>query len=104
MSDQVRLWAPNARRVELLVEDSRAELSRKSDGWWAGPMLAAGDRYAFSVDGGPPRPDPRSRWQPEGVHGWSRWLDLAPLGSTVASPGRSRTSITSRSSASPMSS
>ena len=86
MSDQVRLWAPNARRVELLVEDSRAELSRKSDGWWAGPMLAAGDRYAFSVDGGPPRPDPRSRWQPEGVHGWSRWLDLAPLRSTVASP------------------
>ncbi|HEY0192031.1 MAG TPA: malto-oligosyltrehalose trehalohydrolase, partial [Kofleriaceae bacterium] len=26
------------------------------------------------MDGGEPRPDPRSRWQPSGVHGASRWL------------------------------
>ncbi len=41
---------------------------------------AAGDDYWFVVehDGEPPRdvPDPRSRWQPEGVHGPSRIVDL----------------------------
>jgi maltooligosyltrehalose trehalohydrolase len=31
------------------------------------PRLPEGTRYAFSLDGGPPRPDPCSRWQPEGV-------------------------------------
>ncbi|HEY5934757.1 MAG TPA: alpha-amylase family glycosyl hydrolase, partial [Kofleriaceae bacterium] len=78
MSDRVRLWAPNALRVELLVEASRVELGRDGDGWWIGPALAPGDSYAFSVDGGPPRPDPRSRWQPDGVHGRSRWLEHEP--------------------------
>ena len=78
MSDRVRLWAPNALRVELLVEESRVELARERDGWWTGPGLLAGDSYAFSVDGGPPRPDPRSRWQPDGVHGRSRWLEHEP--------------------------
>jgi maltooligosyltrehalose trehalohydrolase len=86
MSNQVRLWAPNAGRVELLVEESRVELLRESDGWWAGPMLAAGDYYAFSINAGPPRPDPRSRWQPDGVHGRSRWLDLEALRSPAANP------------------
>ena len=42
-------------------------------GWWTGDVaLEHGTRYAFSVDGGDPRPDPRSRRQPEGVHGLSR--------------------------------
>ncbi len=31
--------------------------------------------YAFSIDGGDPRPDPRSPWQPRGVHGPSRTFD-----------------------------
>ena len=31
--------------------------------------------YAFSLDGGDPRPDPRSAWQPHGVHGPSRTFD-----------------------------
>lgn len=48
---------------------------REAEGWWRGPVLAQGDDYAFSLDGGPPRPDPRSRWQPHGVHGPSRWID-----------------------------
>lgn len=72
---RVRLWAPNAGRAELLLEDARVELSPAGDGWWAGPALAPGTDYAFSVDGGPPRPDPRSRWQPDGVHGRSRWIE-----------------------------
>src|SRR5262249_14171365 len=31
-----------------------------------------------SIDGGAPLPDPRSRWQPEGVHGESRWFEPQP--------------------------
>ena len=31
--------------------------------------------YAFSLDGGPPLPDPRSPYQPNGVHGLSRPVD-----------------------------
>src|SRR5207253_1421947 len=44
-------------------------------GWWAGPELAAGTDYAFRLDGGEPLPDPRSPWQPSGVHGPSRVVD-----------------------------
>jgi maltooligosyltrehalose trehalohydrolase len=48
---------------------------RGEDGWWrAGVELAAGEDYRFVVDGAA-LPDPRSRWQPEGVHGPSRALD-----------------------------
>jgi maltooligosyltrehalose trehalohydrolase len=84
MTDAIRLWAPTARKVDLLVEDSRIEMRRESDGWWAGPPLAIGDDYSFSVDDGPPRPDPRSRWQPAGVHGPSRWIEHESLGSRTA--------------------
>jgi maltooligosyltrehalose trehalohydrolase len=38
----------------------------------AGP----GTRYRYSVDGAPGTPDPRSRFQPEGVHGPSEVIDL----------------------------
>jgi maltooligosyltrehalose trehalohydrolase len=47
-------------------------------GWWASAdELPAGTDYAFSLDGGAPRPDPRSPWQPHGVHGPSRTVDHA---------------------------
>jgi maltooligosyltrehalose trehalohydrolase len=52
-------------------------------GWWEadvdvdGPGGRSGADYRFSVDGGPARPDPRSSWQPEGVHGPSRLVDHA---------------------------
>ncbi len=49
------------------------------DGWWKVTVPEAGDGtdYLFAVDGGPPRPDPRSAWQPAGVHGPSRVFDPA---------------------------
>jgi maltooligosyltrehalose trehalohydrolase len=42
-------------------------------GWWS--VEADGESYAFSVDGSDPMPDPRSPWQPDGVHGFSRVFD-----------------------------
>ncbi|MEL7974791.1 hypothetical protein AAG589_02915 [Isoptericola sp. F-RaC21] len=43
--------------------------------WRADDELAPGTDYLFSVDGGPPAPDPCSAWLPHGVHGPSRVLD-----------------------------
>jgi maltooligosyltrehalose trehalohydrolase len=54
--------------------EDRHEGENGSGGWWVldVPGLGAGTDYAFALDGSPPRPDPRSRWQPRGVHGPSR--------------------------------
>lgn len=46
------------------------------NGWFRAPVdLGPGARYAFALDGGPPRPDPRSHRQPEGVDGPSAVVD-----------------------------
>ena len=71
------IWAPLAKQLAILVGDTRIEATRGADGTWVGPALDDGADYAISLDGGPPRPDPRSRWQPNGVHGASRWIDPA---------------------------
>jgi maltooligosyltrehalose trehalohydrolase len=73
------VWAPNAKLVELVLGERRIGLSRASrDGWWELdlPSAGPGTDYAFSLDGGPARPDPRSRHQPYTVHGPSRVVDL----------------------------
>ncbi len=52
-------------------------MTQGDHGWWevdAGMPLAGLD-YAFSLDGRPPLPDPRSASQPSGVHGPSRFVD-----------------------------
>lgn len=69
----------------------------ESDGWWSAEIAAPGGDadYGFVLDGEGPFPDPRSAWQPYGVHGLSRrvnhgsfgWTDAGfqapPLGSAV---------------------
>jgi maltooligosyltrehalose trehalohydrolase len=74
---RLRVWAPNAARLELALGDERRPMTREDGGWWGGewPDIGAGTDYAFSIDGGPPLPDPRTRWQPHGVHGTSRVVD-----------------------------
>jgi maltooligosyltrehalose trehalohydrolase len=51
-------------------------------GWWRLEVDQAGPgwRYAFSRDGGPARPDPRSPAQPDGVDGWSEVVDHRAYG------------------------
>ncbi|MBT0994944.1 malto-oligosyltrehalose trehalohydrolase [Cellulomonas sp. DKR-3] len=78
----VRVWAPDAGRVGLVAGDDEHAMVRQDDGWWSGPELPDGTDYAFRVDGGPPRPDPRSAWQPHGVHGPSRTFDATTFGWT----------------------
>ncbi|MBO9555650.1 malto-oligosyltrehalose trehalohydrolase [Cellulomonas sp.] len=74
-----RVWAPAAHQVDVVLTATgeRSPLARVGGGWWDGATLEPGTDYAFSLDGGPLRPDPRSRWQPDGVHGPSRVLDPA---------------------------
>ena len=98
-----RVWAPAAQSVQLHVFMDKAgqicvlDLSRAvfsvrdptassvgdparvspAEGVWETVVSGArhGDRYAFSLDGRDPLPDPASRFQPDGVHAWSAIVD-----------------------------
>ncbi|MDQ4125894.1 MAG: malto-oligosyltrehalose trehalohydrolase, partial [Actinomycetota bacterium] len=75
---EFRVWAPAPAKVELVLRGERHEMTRRKPGWWSVSADAAhGDDYGFSLDGGDPLPDPRSGWQPDGVHGLSRVVDHA---------------------------
>jgi maltooligosyltrehalose trehalohydrolase len=72
------VWAPSAKSVELVTPDRRVALAVDGHGYWQAEVDAAAVRagYGYSIDGGKPLPDPRSRWQPEGVHGASHVPEL----------------------------
>jgi maltooligosyltrehalose trehalohydrolase len=71
------VWAPAASRVELCIEEERRPLIAGEAGTWSLDLarVPADTDYMLSIDGGPPRPDPRSGWQPYGVHAASRRID-----------------------------
>lgn len=71
-----RVWAPRAGRVEVEL-DRRIPLARGEEGYFEGTVegVEPGALYAFRLDGGDARPDPASRFQPEGVHGPSMVID-----------------------------
>ena len=73
-----RLWAPAARRVELLLDRSY-QLERGEDGWFSFdiPGTKAGARYKFRIDGEIDVPDPASAFQPDDVSGPSEVIDHA---------------------------
>lgn len=71
------LWAPNATRVELELSDARYPMSPGEHGWWSIEISLhnMSAEYQFVLDGGEPLPDPRTGWQPRGIHGPSRLTD-----------------------------
>ncbi len=85
------VWAPDAARVDLVLTaagpgsgsddtpERRLPMTPTGDGSFAidVPEAGHGTNYAFSLDGGRPLPDPRSAWQPAGVHGPSRVFDAS---------------------------
>ena len=76
----VRVWAPQAQRVEINVSGrERYSLSREDGGYFSGSIVAsAGDRYQLKLgDDEKLYPDPASRFQPEGPHGPSEIVDPA---------------------------
>jgi maltooligosyltrehalose trehalohydrolase len=72
-----RVWAPKAKRVEVEARGKRFPMAAGEKGWWSAEISSAesGTDYAFVLDGDKPLPDPRSPWQPHGIHGPSRTLD-----------------------------
>ncbi|MCH1865403.1 malto-oligosyltrehalose trehalohydrolase [Nocardioides sp. CFH 31398] len=72
------VWAPEAERVDLVVADQVVPMRGLDGGWWT-PDGAVPDGevdYGYRLDGAETvLPDPRSRRQPDGVHGRSRTFD-----------------------------
>ncbi|HSP08277.1 MAG TPA: malto-oligosyltrehalose trehalohydrolase [Candidatus Dormibacteraeota bacterium] len=79
MTHSFRVWAPDRRRVDLVLDGHRLPMGEHDSGWWevSDPDTRAGTRYGFSLDGGEARPDPRSLSQPDGVLGLSQVVDHA---------------------------
>jgi maltooligosyltrehalose trehalohydrolase len=68
------VWAPLREEIEVQVLSPKklsARLSRDHQGYHRGIIsdVEPWSRYVYSLDGRRQRPDPASRFQPEGVHG-----------------------------------
>ncbi|HEX3196096.1 MAG TPA: malto-oligosyltrehalose trehalohydrolase [Propionibacteriaceae bacterium] len=86
------VWAPHRSSVTLMIKkvsDStpvKVAMERDDEGWWipAEPLPDDGIGefdYGFVLDDSDiVLPDPRSRRQPNGVHGWSRTFDADEFG------------------------
>jgi maltooligosyltrehalose trehalohydrolase len=77
-----RVWAPRCRTVSVSLERGTHEipLQQEQGGYFSGyaPSARAGMRYRFRLNQQAElRPDPASRFQPEGVHGSSEIIDSA---------------------------
>lgn len=86
------VWAPHAKKVELVLKDQCSLVLKKEEkGYWTVEGHVAPEcLYKYVLDG-QIFPDPASRFQPEGVHGWSQvvseqfpWKDLQWKGLPIA--------------------
>jgi maltooligosyltrehalose trehalohydrolase len=82
------VWAPHARTLDLILGERRVALAPLAGGYWQAD-LAADTRqgYRYSIDGAAPVPDPRSRWQPDGVHGASHVVEAESLAAAAPLKG-----------------
>jgi maltooligosyltrehalose trehalohydrolase len=71
-----RLWAPAAKRVDLVLEKPHP-MGRDDDGWYSAELsgVKAGARYTFRIDDETDVPDPASAFQPDDVSGPSEVID-----------------------------
>ena len=76
-----RVWAPRAKtvcvRLSSHTHGGEVPLHRDKKGYFEGEAgsVSAGEQYFYVLDDEIVRPDPASRYQPEGVHGPSRIVD-----------------------------
>ena len=73
-----RIWAPAAKTASVKIGETATLMKPGQGGWWQAAVESAdpGADYQFLLDGDDyALPDPRSQWQPHGVHGPSRLLD-----------------------------
>lgn len=76
-----RVWAPKANRLELKLLDPQERLlpmQLQDRGYYELTVddVAPGTRYFYRIDGERDRPDPASRFQPDGVHQASAVVDF----------------------------
>lgn len=70
------LWAPNANRVEVVIDGQPHLLQAQPEGWHSAEVSARpGSRYRFRIDGEREVPDPASRAQAGDVHDESVVVD-----------------------------
>jgi maltooligosyltrehalose trehalohydrolase len=73
------IWAPRAKKAAVRVNGVSHVMEGPDEyGWWRRAVndAAPGTDYGFQIDDdGKLYPDPRSEWQPKGVHGLSRIYD-----------------------------
>ncbi|RAV32646.1 malto-oligosyltrehalose trehalohydrolase [Corynebacterium heidelbergense] len=89
--DSYAVWAPKADQVDLVLAgfgrtgsggdsgadcaegERRIAMTPGEGGWFtSAEPVVEGQRYGYSVDGSPVFPDPRSRRQPDSIHGLSQ--------------------------------
>jgi maltooligosyltrehalose trehalohydrolase len=76
---EFRVWAPSAERVAVRVGGEPHPLAPEGDGLHSATLRTVpGDDYTFLLDGARALPDPCSRFQPGGVLGPSRVVELPP--------------------------
>jgi maltooligosyltrehalose trehalohydrolase len=74
------VWAPRARGVEVCIVEPKERTVPMKDagrGYFHAVVdgISAGALYRYRLDGEKERPDPASRYQPQGVHGPSQIVD-----------------------------
>jgi len=74
------LWAPKAEKVDVHIVhpgDRKVAMLPWEGGYFSAIVeeIANGALYRYCLDGGTERPDPASRFQPQGVHGPSEIVD-----------------------------
>lgn len=74
------VWAPQPKGVELHLLEGQphfVEMERDAAGYWRAVLdTQPGAKYLYRLDGDRERPDPASRFQPQGVHDPSQVVDL----------------------------
>jgi maltooligosyltrehalose trehalohydrolase len=71
------VWAPFVRDLSVRVGEESFPMNRGDKGYWRAECAGVGPGalYKYCLGSGIERPDPASRFQPEGVHGPSQVVD-----------------------------
>jgi maltooligosyltrehalose trehalohydrolase len=74
---KLRVWAPTAQSVTVQCDDEGFSLISSEDGYWECDTANIPETHDYFVilDNVKKVPDPRSAYQPHGVHGASRFVD-----------------------------
>ncbi len=83
---EFKIWAPKVKKIAVKINEEAIPMHGPDHkGWWKVSVEDAcdGTDYGFLVNDDPTvYPDPRSLWQPHGVHGLSRVYDQHAFGWT----------------------